>query len=234
MYQVTSQHYGIFTAGPKDLVSGCGIRQEYTENGEIIMNTSVTEQNMPTDKPDTDLPQRSRLATVKHVMKMDMILFIGIMFLTLLGVGITDYKGESAHTYWRYMVILMAITTSLWGVWRAWWLGLAKIGKLLYQQVVLWGTALVALRVIYLLLDTGRLNFETTGLLILLILGFTTFIDGMLVSWKLYVVGALLLFTLLMATHVEQYLWMIIIAAVVMMALVIIFVVWKLRSFSKE
>ena len=69
------------------------------------------------------------ITTVKHVMKMDMILFIGIMFLTLLGVGITDYNGESAHTYWRYMVILMAITTSLWGVWRAWWLGLAKIGS---------------------------------------------------------------------------------------------------------
>ena len=56
----------------------------------------------------------------------------------------------------------------------------------------------------------------------------------MLVSWKLYVVGALLLFTLMMATHVEQYLWMIVIAAVVMIALVIIFVVWKLRSYSKD
>lgn len=193
------------------------------------MDTSVTQQNMPTDKTDADSHHRSRLATVKLVMKIDMMLFIGIMFLTLLGVGITDYNGESAHTYWRYMIILMAITTTLWGTWRAWRLGLAKISKLLYQQVVLWGTALVALKVIYLLLNTGRLNFETTGLLILLLLASITCIDGMLVSWKLYVVSALLWFTLLMATHVEQYLWMIVIAAVVMVALVIIFVVWKLR-----
>ncbi|EIJ36925.1 hypothetical protein [Thiothrix nivea] len=59
-----------------------------------------------------------------------------------------------------------------------------------------------------------------------------TKVDGMLVSWKLYVVGALLLLTLLMATYVEQFLWMIVLAAVVMIALVLVFVVWKLRSYS--
>jgi uncharacterized membrane protein len=81
-------------------------------------------------------------------------------------------------------------------------------------------------------LGTGRLNYETTGLLILLVLAFTTFIDGMLVSWKLYVVGLLLLLTLLMATYVESFLWMIVLAAVVMIALVLVFVVWKLRSYT--
>ena len=87
--------------------------------------------------------------------------------------------------------------------------------------------------VIYLLLGTGRLNYETTGLLILLVLAFATFIDGMLVSWKLYVVGLLLLFTLLLATYVEQFLWMIVLAALVMIALVLVFVVWKLRTYNR-
>ncbi|HPE61532.1 MAG: hypothetical protein KDI15_05500 [Thiothrix sp.] len=100
---------------------------------------------------------------------------------------------------------------------------------MLFQQLVLWGGALVAMAVVYLLLGTGRLNYETTGLLILLLLAFTIFVDGMLVSWKLYVISALLLLTLLLATYVEQYLWMIVIAAVVMMALVVMYVIWQIR-----
>jgi cation transport ATPase len=175
-----------------------------------------------------------RIATFKHVLKIDAMLFVGIVFLSLLGVGITDYRGESAHSYWRYMLIAMALMTTLWGVWRAGRLGLAEGGKLLFRQIILWGATLAAMSVIYLLLSTGRLNYETTGLLILLVLAFATFVDGMLVSWKLYVVGGLLLFTLLMATYVEQYLWMIVITAVVLIVLVLLFVVWKIRSYSGE
>lgn len=186
--------------------------------------------NTPVSTPE--LSVRERLAVAGHVLKIDALLFVSIMFLALLGVGITDYRGESAHGYWRYMLILMALGTTLWGVWRSRRLGLAEGSKLLYQQAILWGAAMLTMAVIYLLLGTGRLNYETTGLLILLVLAFATFVDGMLVSWKLYVVGALLLLTLLLATYVEQFLWMIVLAAVVMIALVLVFVVWKLRSYS--
>lgn len=196
------------------------------------MNTSVSTQTTHEATSGQDTSLSDKLAVARHVMKIDAMLFVGIVFLALLGVGITDYKGESAHSYWRYMLILMALSTTLWGVWRARRLGLAESSKLLLQQVILWGAALVAMGVIYLLLGTGRLNFETTGLLVLLILAFATFIDGMLVSWKLYVVSALLLLTLLLATYVEAFLWLIVIAAVVMVALVLIFVVWKLRHLA--
>jgi hypothetical protein len=85
--------------------------------------------------------------------------------------------------------------------------------------------------VIYRLLEAGSINVDTTGLLVLLMLTFATFVDGMLVSWKLYVVSALLLLTLLMAAYVGQFLWIILLAAVVLIALVLIFVVWKIRSY---
>ncbi|WGZ93152.1 MAG: hypothetical protein QJT81_15185 [Candidatus Thiothrix putei] len=189
--------------------------------------------NKPKDgvgKVDTDLPLTERMAAFRHVLKIDAMLFVGIMFLALLGVGMTDYRGESAHGYWRYILILIALASTLWGMWRARRLGLVGSGKLLFQQMVLWGAALVAMAVIYLLLGTGRLNYETTGLLILLVLAFATFVDGMLVSWKLYVVGTLLLLTLLLATYVEEFLWIIVLVAVVMIALVLVFVVWKLRQ----
>ncbi len=167
--------------------------------------------------------------SIKQVLKLDALIFGGIMLLALLGVGITDYSAASAHSYWRYLMLAMAVLTTLWGVWRTRKLGLAQGSKLLYQQSILWGSALVAMLVIYLLQAEGRLDFEITGLMILLVLALATFIDGMLVSWKLYIVGLVLLSALLLATYVEAFLWMIVLASLVVVGAVVTFVVWKMR-----
>lgn len=185
-------------------------------------------------EPRTNLPVAEPSATFKQVLKVDVVLFIGIVFLALLGVGITNYRVDNAYSYWSYMLVFLALMTTAWGGWRSKKLGLLQGGKLLYQQAILWGAALIAVAVIYRLLEAGRINVDTTGLLVLLMLTFATFVDGMLVSWKLYVVGALLLLTLLMAAYVGQFLWIILLAAVVLIALVLIFVVWKIRSYSND
>jgi hypothetical protein len=182
-------------------------------------------------EPRANLSVVEPSATFKQVLKVDAALFIGIVFLALLGVGITNYRIDSAYSYWSYMLVFLALLTTAWGIWRSKKLGLLKNGKLLYQQAILWGAALVAVAVIYRLRDAGRINVDTTGLLVLLMLTFATFVDGMLVSWKLYVVSALLLLTLLMAAYVGQFLWIITLAAVVLIALVLVFVVWKIRSY---
>ncbi|OQX14115.1 MAG: hypothetical protein BWK73_10205 [Thiothrix lacustris] len=173
-------------------------------------------------------------AAIKHVLKVDVLIFSGIMLLALLGVGITDYSVSRAHSYWRYLMIVMAVLTTLWGVWRSRKLGLAHGSKLLYQQMILWGAALTAMMMIYLLQAAGRLDFEITGLMILLVLALVTFIDGMLVSWKLYLVGLILLMALLLAMYVEAFLWMIVLAALLAVALVVVFVMWKIRSHQGE
>ncbi|OQX05895.1 MAG: hypothetical protein BWK73_32390 [Thiothrix lacustris] len=188
------------------------------------MDTAINE-------PHISPPVATAGATFKHVLKVDAALFVGITFFAMLGIGITNYRVDSAYSYWSYMLVVLAVVTTAWGSWRAQKLGLREGGKLLYQQIILWGAALVSVAVIYRLLEAGRINVDTTGLLVLLMLTFATFVDGMLVSWKLYVVSALLLLTLLMAAYVGQFLWIILLAAVVLIALVLIFVVWKIRSY---
>lgn len=191
------------------------------------MDTAVSE-------PRANSPVVDSSATFKQVLKVDAVLFVSIVFFAVLGVGITNYRIDSAYSYWSYMLVFLALMTTAWGMWRSKKLGLLKSGQLLYQQAILWGGALVTVAVIYRLLNAGRINVDTTGLLVLLMLTFTTFVDGMLVSWKLYVVSALLLLTLLMAAYVGQFLWIILLAAVVLIALVLIFVVWKIRSYSNN
>ncbi|QLQ31567.1 MAG: hypothetical protein HZT40_08165 [Candidatus Thiothrix singaporensis] len=173
------------------------------------------------------------LNIARHVLKIDSILFVGIMCLAVLGWAPPTLM-VPASAYWSYMLVLMALGTTLWGEWRSRRLGAAEGGKLLYRQLVLWGAALAAMGLVYLLLGSGRLNYEVTGLLVLLVLAFATFVDGMLVSWKLHVVGALLFFIVLMLTFVERFLWEIILVAGVLVALVLGGVIWKLHRYTHD
>jgi len=177
-----------------------------------------------------------RLLAIKHVLEVDMALFGGIMVLALIGAGITDYSAQEAHQYWRYLMIGMALGTTMWGLWRSKRLGLAEAEHLLVRQVVLWGAALVVMGVVYLLLSIGRLNYETTGLMILMILAYATFVDGMLVSWKLYVVGLVLLLTLLLNAYMENYLLIVVLISAGMLTLVMVVVAWQIHhhSLSRE
>lgn len=160
----------------------------------------------------------------KRRLKTDAAFFGILMLIALFGVGLTDLRGIKAVNYWDWLMVIFAITTTVWGIWHSRKDGLKTNGKLLYQQAIVWGAAFVAMTAVYLLQTTGRLNFEATGLLMLLILATVTFIDGLFVSWMLYAVGVLLLATMLLALYVEQFLWMIILLAVVLIIAVGIYV----------
>lgn len=183
---------------------------------------------VPENHTDTSLAERARV--LKHILKVDAALFLGVVSLALLGVGITTVQGGSAHYYWAGLMVLMALATTGWGMWRSKHLGVMKSGRLLLEQTILWGGGLVAVVVIYQLLDTEHISYETTGLLVLLVLTLVTFVDGLLVSWKLYVVSGVLLSALLTVLYAGQFLWLIVLAAVVLAGLVLAFVFWRLRS----
>lgn len=188
---------------------------------------------MSTNKPVSDNNGESaseHLASIKKVMKIDIIAFFTLMLLAILGIGITDTNADKAHGYWRYFMIIMAVFSTFWGLWRSRTLGAGQARQFMYQQTILWIAGFSAASVIYMLLGTGRLNYETTGLLMLLVIAFTTFVDGMLVSWKLYIIGAVLLLTLYLATYIESFLWIILIVSGILTALIIFITILKLRS----
>ncbi len=189
----------------------------------------------PTAKENETPVTRSlheRIETIKHVLKIDVAIFGGIMVVALVGAGITDYNAQKAHIFWRYLTFGMAVGTTAWGLWRSKRLGLTEAEHLLVGQAVLWGAALVAMGVVYLLLSIGRLNFETTGLMILLILAYASFVDGMLVSWKLYIVGLMLLLTLLLNAYLENYLLIIVLISAAALVLVLVALMWQIRHHS--
>ena len=66
---------------------------------------------------------------------------------------------------------------------------------------------------VYLLLYTGRLNYESTGLIIELILGFSLFLDGRNLGWRYSLLGILVGGTAIVAAYVEEYIWVILLVS---------------------
>jgi hypothetical protein len=79
---------------------------------------------------------------------------------------------------------------------------------------------------VYLLLNTGRLNYESTGLIIELILGFSLFLDGRNLGWRYSLLGILVGCTAIVAAYVEEYIWVVVLVS---LSLWVIIYYWEKR-----
>jgi uncharacterized membrane protein HdeD (DUF308 family) len=71
----------------------------------------------------------------------------------------------------------------------------------------------MSLRLVYLLLQAGRLDNENTGLIILLLLALSTYFAGLQLGWRLSTVGVFLGVALIGATYLEEFVWLFLIIA---------------------
>jgi hypothetical protein len=133
----------------------------------------------------------------------EIVLFL-VLALSLIGMGITDFSPLESHRYWTLMIILLAFA-SIGLAWsREEYQGnIFKI--LIIRQVIHWGATLITVSGVYLLLNTGRLNYESTGLIIELILGFSLFLDGRNLGWRFSLLGILVGISAILAAYVEEY-----------------------------
>ncbi|MGA8280285.1 MAG: hypothetical protein WBV91_11825 [Desulfobacterales bacterium] len=70
----------------------------------------------------------------------------------------------------------------------------------------------------YLLLHTGWLDNENTGLIILLLLGLTTFFAGVTLDWRLMIVVIFLSVFLIGAAYIETFFWVFLLVAIAVVA----------------
>ena len=92
----------------------------------------------------------------------------------------------------------------------------------------MWLSLAVGVLLIYMLLHSGRLNSENTGLIILLMLAMTTFAAGVQLGPLVMLLGCFLGLSLVLAAYVKRYVWLIMIGVAVGMA--VLFYVFRRRS----
>ncbi len=186
---------------------------------------------MPADN-STAVSEES--ATQKSLLKrlfgLNEIIPIVLILLSIIGIGITDFSpGESRH-YWFAMVPVFAGACLILEWSRARGRG-QKWTTIVRTQLLLWLGLLVAVRLVFLLLHAGRLDNENTGLIILLLLALSTFFSGILQGWRLLIVGIFLGVALIGAMYLEEFVWMFLIIAIVVVA---IFLLLKRYAGTKD
>ncbi len=133
------------------------------------------------------------------------------LVLSILGIGVTDYSPAQSYHYWSAMILILSVAGITIGWVRADQLS-RPMGEILVTQIVHWVATAIAVMGVLLLLKSGRLTFEGTGLVLLILLGLATFLDGCRVSWYFASIGGLMFITAIAAAYIEQYLWVLLVA----------------------
>jgi len=152
-----------------------------------------------------------KLATI------DKIIFVALIILTLLGVALTNVYPAHTHTYWLAMTFFFAIGSIATGWHHASEENQKK--KLITYQFLHWGSTLVAVSIVYTFLHTGQIQNETVSLMILLILAFSSFLDGFQVGWHFSVLGILLAVSVVTISYIEEFMLVISLFAIIIIAI---------------
>ena len=170
-----------------------------------------------TDTKTGSLPNETGTRnTLKRYLGSSGVIMILLVLLDIVGIGITDFSPLLSHWYWLAMVNVTGIAciVIVWSRVRKKGLSAATIVK---KEVFVWLSVLVAVNLVYFLFHSGRLDSENTGLIILLLLALATFLAGLRLDWRLCLLGVLLGGALILATYLEEFLWivlMVVLAAV--------------------
>jgi hypothetical protein len=158
---------------------------------------------------------------------------IMLMLLAIIGVGITDYSPRLSHLYWLAMVLVTGISCNVieWSRARKKGLSATTIVK---KEVFIWLSVLVAVNLVYFLFQSGRLDSENTGLVIFLILALATFLAGLRLDWRLCLLGVLLGGALILATYMEEFLWIVLMVVLAAAAGIYFMARYKSASGDKD
>jgi len=143
---------------------------------------------------------------------------LALLVLVVIGVGISYFLPDKSYRYWVAMVPIFGIacTSSEWSRLRRQNLG---IWKTVRNQLIHWFGVLVSVYLVHMLLNIQLLTKQNAGLVVLLVLALGTFLAGLQLGWRLYVLGAFLWIILVMAAYLQGSLWVMILVGVVMISL---------------
>ncbi len=140
--------------------------------------------------------------------------------LSVIGIGITNFRPEMSYRYWGAMTFILASAAIVLG-WAKQQREGQPVKEMLFTQLVHWVATLAAVAAMFMLLHAGRLNYENTGLVVLVTLALATFLDGYRVSWGFSALGIMMFIAAMIGAYIEQYV-LVILVVVVCTAVVII------------
>lgn len=157
----------------------------------------------------------------------EVILIIMVIF-CLLGIAITDFSPQDAFMYWMAMIFVFGFAAMIAG-----WHNARRhydpngegneVRELFKVQSLHWLGSLVTVVCLFSFVEAGHMTQEATGLMVLLILALTTYLDGIRIGWRFCLTGMYLATAAVAANFLENFMpWLFVLAVVI-----IVLTVWR-------
>ena len=150
----------------------------------------------------------------------EIILIIMVIF-CLVGVAVTDFSPQDAFMYWMAMIFVFGLAAMLAG-----WHNARRhydpdgegneVKELFKVQSLHWLGSLVTVVCLFSFVEAGHMSQEATGLMVLLILALTTYLDGIRIGWRFCLTGMYLATAAVAANFLENFMpWLFALAVVI-------------------
>ncbi len=150
----------------------------------------------------------------------EIILIIMVIF-CLMGVVVTDFSPQDAFMYWMAMIFVFAIAAMVAGWYNAkrhydpYGEG-NEVKALLKMQSLHWLGSLVTVICLFSFVEAGHMSQEATGIMVLLILGLTTYLDGIRIGWRFCLTGMYLAVSAVATNYMETSMpWLFVLAVLI-------------------
>ncbi|OQY13495.1 MAG: hypothetical protein B6I31_00990 [Desulfobacteraceae bacterium 4572_19] len=129
--------------------------------------------------------------------------YIILIILSLLGVGIISFSTQNSSWYWQIMIPIFGITCIL-TEWKRTKESNKSLWGLVRTQFLHWGAFFLIMRLDFLSVVHANMNDIVTGMVMLMLLAFSTFIAGIYIGWRFCVVGLFLAGTVAVLAFLEK------------------------------
>jgi hypothetical protein len=149
----------------------------------------------------------------------DVVIAAVLSGLCFVGIVWTDMAVLSSERYWLIVVAIFFVASFV-VFWRhrtpqvIWW-------RLLLKLAVHWFGVLVAIHMVFVFIASGRMANTDAGLMASVLLGLSTYLSGVHGSWRMLLIGALILGGTVLATYVDQFQWLLLGLALVTIVLLV-------------
>jgi hypothetical protein len=161
-----------------------------------------------------------------HHWKMRLFITLIMLILAFIGLVVADIRKDGAWNYWRVMVLVFAFLS----IFLSWYLRRKQhvvTPKTIWHEIVQWVGLALAVYVVSVYVSIGFLGRFEAGLVVLILLALTIFINGVYVELTFLAIGILLGLFAIAAALLAEYLYTIMLPVTVVVAGLLIWLVRK-------
>jgi hypothetical protein len=132
-----------------------------------------------------------------------------LLVLCFIGIAYTDVVGVRSINFWLWMIPVFAITAIILE-WSRYLKGNIDGFHFIRQQLLHWTAVYIAIKVVFILLQLGRLPTNATAFVLMTIMSLSVFLAGIYIGWRFLILGIFMALATILAAYLETYLWVLI------------------------